>query len=460
MSSITPQYTESNLVGTLTQSIDGAATTIYAAFTDRISGDVRQPQSSTKLFVIDKGTESFPNSNYELILASSSSYDSATGITTLTGCTRGLAFYGTSTAGGTGNPHTGGAEIGCVDVHLLWNILVSILDGTNSPPAFKISSRLGYELGGVLGFRQFADSAARDAAITVPQNGDTCILTGSGVAQYYSGGAWNNIGNSATPNGDETTAGKWQGATVAEQGTATDLGGTGAHLVPMNKNLVKTSSGAGDENKIAILDATGKFASGFLPLTNYIDKSIFTAKGSVITSTAASTPTELLVGSDQQKLIADSTQAKGVKWTDCYDADVVADLSTSSAGNNDVPVTTTFLPKLIRLKFFIKGHDSATGSAQFMWSYGEAVYDGTTLKYVSFVVNNQSAASVSALTLGGLYANGITAPFAGAASGTGAIKITLSINSVSSTGFVIRRLSEIGSVPNTGTAEISWEAYA
>lgn len=66
------------------------------------------------------------------------------------------------------------------------------------------------------------------------------------------------------PNGSTTQKGLFEGSTVAEQGTATSVGGTGAFLVPLNGNLVKTSSGSGDENKIAVLGANGVFADGFL----------------------------------------------------------------------------------------------------------------------------------------------------------------------------------------------------
>lgn len=66
------------------------------------------------------------------------------------------------------------------------------------------------------------------------------------------------------PDADEDTKGIIELATNAEMGTHTSTGSTGARLVPPNDQLVKTSSGAADENKIAVLDSAGQFANGFL----------------------------------------------------------------------------------------------------------------------------------------------------------------------------------------------------
>jgi hypothetical protein len=89
------------------------------------------------------------------------------------------------------------------------------------------------------------------------------------------------------PNGSTTVKGIFEEATVAEQGSATATGATGARLIPANANLVKTSSGAGDENKIAVLDASGTFANGFIDKARtWGTVQSFTANNCQITSDA------------------------------------------------------------------------------------------------------------------------------------------------------------------------------
>lgn len=118
----------------------------------------------------------------------------------------------------------------------------------------------------------YATEAARDAAL----GGDWLAtkeyrmikVTSTGLFYNYniSSGVWESIDTwVATPFGTETVAGKFQWATLAQQGTATETGSTGAKLVVMNKNLVKIPTGAGDKNKIPVLDETGKLTSAFIP---------------------------------------------------------------------------------------------------------------------------------------------------------------------------------------------------
>jgi len=101
--------------------------------------------------------------------------------------------------------------------------------------------------------------------LTSPLNGMMIYNATTGVMNFREGGAWvANAAGGTVVNGSDTVAGKWEGSTVAEQGTQSATGGTGAGLVIQPKNLVKTSSGAGDENKIAILDSSGQLAGGFM----------------------------------------------------------------------------------------------------------------------------------------------------------------------------------------------------
>jgi len=71
---------------------------------------------------------------------------------------------------------------------------------------------------------------------------------------------------------------------------------------------------------ITLIDATitgdiiEVFAQQLIPLTDAISKGQFTAKGALLSATAASTPGVLGVGANATVLTADSTEATGLKW--------------------------------------------------------------------------------------------------------------------------------------------------
>lgn len=75
-------------------------------------------------------------------------------------------------------------------------------------------------------------------------------------------------------------------------------------------------------NSITLIDATiagdiiEVFANELVPLTDAISKGQFTAKGALLSATAASTPGVLAVGTNGQYLQADSTASTGLKWAD------------------------------------------------------------------------------------------------------------------------------------------------
>lgn len=66
-----------------------------------------------------------------------------------------------------------------------------------------------------------------------------------------------------------------------------------------------------DSGKLVSLDASGLFPTEFV---DAIPATLLDAKGDLVTATADNTPAKLVVGSDGQTLVADSTDPKGIKW--------------------------------------------------------------------------------------------------------------------------------------------------
>lgn len=182
------------------------------------------------------------------------------------------------------------------------------------------------------------------------------------------------------PDGSTTVKGIFEEATVAEQGSATATGATGARLVPANANLVKTSSGAGDENKIAVLDASGTFANGFIDKARtWGTVQSFTANNAQITSDADSandavrfSQVQSLVGASSAfttgEAINGSTtpQVVCIKASDglLYKADANDSTLTMAVGfvNTNALITTT--PTLVT-SGFISGFTGLTQNATY-----------------------------------------------------------------------------------------------
>ena len=64
---------------------------------------------------------------------------------------------------------------------------------------------------------------------------------------------------------------------------------------------------------------------------DYVDEDVLTAKGSLISATAASIPAELTVGSNNQFLIANSATATGLQWTSTLVSPVVTGLTLNDS---------------------------------------------------------------------------------------------------------------------------------
>lgn len=182
----------------------------------------------------------------------------------LTGVTRGLPKYegGPSTAA----THSSGAKVTITDNWQAWKDISTAVASKVDVAGDTMTGALEFSGTTHQGIAPIKLTTAERVALSLGSS-DTALVkdTTDGLYYVWDGGAWSTLDiGTPTPNASETASGKTQQATLAQQGTSTEIGSTGAPLFVNPKNLVKTSSGAADENKIAILDATGKFNSGFI----------------------------------------------------------------------------------------------------------------------------------------------------------------------------------------------------
>jgi hypothetical protein len=148
----------------------------------------------------------------------------------------------------------------------------------------------GYLMQGVL---VFASEAARDAAITSPQEGQFAFTKDNNSLWYYSGAAW--VASGATGDIEGVTA-----------GTGISGGGT----------------------------------SGTVTITNSMATEI-DAKGDLVVGTGADTFARLAVGTNDYVLTADSVEATGLKWAAPAAGGALTLITTSTASAVATSVTLT-----------------------------------------------------------------------------------------------------------------------
>ena len=85
----------------------------------------------------------------------------------------------------------------------------------------------------------FANAAARDAAVTSPQEGNMCFLKDTDVVQYYSGSAWTAVGGSAPASASAQTLTNQTTTSTSYTGLAT---ATAVTLTTGTKALIMFSS--------------------------------------------------------------------------------------------------------------------------------------------------------------------------------------------------------------------------
>jgi hypothetical protein len=178
----------------------------------------------------------------------------------------------------------------------------------------------------------FASTAARDAAVTAPAEGNFAFTKDTNSLWYYDGAAW--VASGATGDIEGVTA-----------GTGISGGGT----------------------------------SGTVTITNSMATAI-DAKGDLIGGTGADTFARLAVGANDTVLTADSTETTGLKWAAAGGAAGLVKIGTttfssSSAVNINDVFSSTYDNYRVIATF------SATPSADLLFRYRVSGADNTTSNY-------------------------------------------------------------------------------
>jgi hypothetical protein len=223
----------------------------------------------------------------------------------------------------------------------------------------------GYLMQGVL---VFASEAARNAAITSPQEGQFAYTKDNNSLWYYTGSAWAASGATGDIEGVTVTSPLTGGGT---SGTVTVgiLSGTTSNLgaVQLSDSTSSTST---------TLAATANAVKTTYDLANgAIAKSIVDAKGDLVAATAADTVSRLAVGANGTVLTADSAEATGIKWATPASGSTFAGVSVYDSSNQAISsgVTTALT---FNLEYFDTNgyHSTSTNTSRLTVPAGKAGY--------------------------------------------------------------------------------------
>jgi hypothetical protein len=241
------------------------------------------------------------------------------------------------------------------------------------------------------GINVFADTTARNAAITAPAEGQFAFTKDTNSLWYYDGAAWVASG----------AAGDIEGVTVSSPLTGGGTSGTVnvGILSGTTSNLGAVQLSDSTSSTSTTLAATANAVKTTYDLANgAVAKSIVDAKGDLIAATAADTVSRLGVGANGTVLTADSAEATGIKWAAASGGGMTLIASGSMSGSSvSVSVPTGY----INVMWVVQGATLSSGD-QIFWrinGVSSGVYQGsyTTRQgssaganYVSFYNNSTS----------------------------------------------------------------------
>ncbi len=237
------------------------------------------------------------------------------------------------------------------------------------------------------GINVFASEAARNAAITSPQEGQFAYTKDNNSLWYYTGSAWVASGATGDIEGVTVTSPLTGGGT---SGTVTVgiLSGTTSNLgaVQLSDSTSSTST---------TLAATANAVKTTYDLANgAIAKSIVDAKGDIVAATAADTVSRLAVGANGTVLTADSAEATGLKWA----ASSATTIDTFGVNKTSVQSVTTAVATKITFdneqwdtgNNFASSTFTATETGYWQFSTSLRMYQNTAAPQVIRVYKNGS----------------------------------------------------------------------
>lgn len=244
------------------------------------------------------------------------------------------------------------------------------------------------------GINVFASTAARDAAITAPAEGQFAFTKDTNGLWYYDGAAW--VASGAT--------GDIEGVTATSPLTG---GGTSGTVTVGIQSASTSQLGAVQLSDSTSSTSTSLAATANAVKTTYdlangaIAKSIVDAKGDLIAATAADTVSRLAVGANDTVLTADSTAATGMKWATVSGGGMTQLASGSLSGSS---VTLSSISQSYKsLSLWISGFQPSS-NANFLVNANSSVSQSTATN--SYDTTNQNPSGDDMYLSGTFYNSG------------------------------------------------------